>query len=304
LNRGTIFDIKRFAIHDGPGIRTTVFFKGCPLACWWCHNPESRISTREIVFYGSRCVRCGACLDACEQCAARPAADPSPFDEETCTQCAACTEVCPSGAREAAGREQTVDEVMEEIRKDLIFFDQSDGGVTFSGGEPLMQPGFLRALLLACKAERIHTVVDTSGHVPLEIMRTIGVETDLFLYDLKLMDNEKHKTFSGVPNDLILENLRILSREGHGLLVRFPLIPGINDDKENIRSLAEFVGSLARPCPVDILPYQRLGEQKYTRLGRDYRLKGAPAPSGEVLKETREILESFGLEVRVKGEME
>jgi pyruvate formate lyase activating enzyme len=223
---GIIFDIKRYAIHDGPGIRTTVFFKGCPLNCDWCQNPESRDPAPQVALLTQRCIRCGACLEACPHADNGPPTTAAPIDRAHCQRCGACVEACPSGARSLLGSTVTVPELMSEIEKDRLFFEESGGGVTFSGGEPLMQPEFLLECLAACKHKQHHTAIDTCGHAPWGTLSQILALTDLFLYDLKLMDGARHEQQLGVSNSLILENLRNLSKRGAAIWIRFPLRSG------------------------------------------------------------------------------
>ena len=221
---GKVFDIKKFSIHDGPGIRTTVFFKGCPLSCRWCHNPESQALEPEMMLWANRCIRCEACLPVCKQGAISRDGDFAPTDGEKCVLCGACVEACHAGAREIVGREMTVAQVMAEIERDVAFYDESNGGVTFSGGEPLWQAGFLLALLQACQEKEIHTALDTCGFAPWEMLDAIREHVDLFMYDLKLMDDAKHRDFTGVSNELILKNLQALSQRGHDIVLRVPIV--------------------------------------------------------------------------------
>jgi pyruvate formate lyase activating enzyme len=301
LVTGIVFDIKKFSIHDGPGIRTTVFFKGCPLSCWWCHNPEGQSPAPELVLRESRCIRCGACLEVCAQGAISWDGDVVSTDREKCILSGACVEVCYAEAREMVGQEMTVAQVMAEIERDIAFYDQSGGGATFSGGEPLLQRDFLLALLRACREEEIHTAVDTCGFAAWETLDSIRRHVDLFLYDLKLMDEARHRKFTGVSNELILKNLQRLSAQGHSIFLRVPIIPGINDDAENIRQIGTFAAALPHLKRVDILPYHRAAAEKYHRLNKIYSLPETRPPSDEKMAEITQILRGFGLQVKTGG---
>jgi pyruvate formate lyase activating enzyme len=299
--RGILFDIRRYSVHDGPGIRTTVFFKGCPLNCWWCHNPEGKSPEIEIFQRENRCIRCGACLDVCEAGAIVQHNDSFEINRQLCTLCGACVEECYAEARELVGKRMTVAEVLEEIERDRPFYEQSGGGVTFSGGEPLFQPTFLAALLQACRSQGIHTALDTCGYASWETLNRLRQDVDLYLYDLKLIDEERHRQFTGVSNQLILENLRRLSASGHSILVRFPVIPYINDDEINLRQMVEFLSSLPQKTPVDLLPYHASALHKYHGLGVAYRLRETPAPDQERLKDIKSFFENYGFNVRIGG---
>lgn len=298
---GTIFAIKRYAIHDGPNIRTTVFFKGCPLACWWCHNPEGLHRAVELVWDGAKCIGCHACVKRCPSGSLTASPSGIQWAARTCAVCGGCVEACPSLALEATGREVSADEVLAEIVRDRPFFDRSGGGVTFSGGEPLAQPGFLLELLAACGRLAIHRVVDTSGFAPSDVLLHVAEETDLFLFDLKLMDRDRHHLYTGVSNEPILANLRLLAARGHAVQVRLPLIPGINDDAANLAATGEFVASLPGIGAIDLLPFHRAANAKYRKLH-------LPNP-GEQLLPTRpesldtaiKQLQTCGLRVRVGG---
>jgi pyruvate formate lyase activating enzyme len=303
LISGTIFDIKRFAIHDGPGVRTTVFFKGCPLSCWAGHNPEGQRPGPDLFVRDERCNLCGDCLQACPQGAISERGTSVHIDRFRCDLCGSCADICLRDALDLAGRSVSVDEVVAEVERDVIYYDESGGGVTFSGGEPLFQPEFLVALLLESRKRDIPTAVDTSGYAPLRIVNTIVDQVDLFLYDLKVIDASRHRAFTGVPNRPILENLSWLSEHGATVLVRLPLIPDINDDEENLRALGRFLISLAQVYPVDILPYHRVGRDKYPRLGRSYRLSRQDPPREETLATAVGLLEDSGLTVTVRGEV-
>ncbi|MDY7107071.1 MAG: glycyl-radical enzyme activating protein [Planctomycetota bacterium] len=300
---GMILDIKKFAIHDGPGIRTTVFFKGCPLDCWWCHNPESRETGPEPVFRGGRCIRCGRCVDACDAGAITMTDDGPAVDDDRCRLALACVEACPTEARQVIGREMTIEDVMREIARDVVFYDESGGGATMSGGEPLIQPDFLGRLLRACRDDGIHTTLDTTGHAPPEVVDAVADDVDLFLYDLKLMDDARHRKYCGAPNELILENLRRLSGEGREIIVRIPLVPGITDDATNLEAIGSFVASLPAQHPIDILPYQRLGIDKYDMMKRPCPLRDLQAPGEESVEAAVHLLaRSGGGRVMVRGE--
>jgi pyruvate formate lyase activating enzyme len=298
LATGIIFDIKKFSIHDGPGIRTTVFFKGCPLNCSWCHNPESQERQPELMVRENRCIRCGACVVGCAQGALSWNGDSVATDPHNCTLCGTCVETCFAEAREMVGREMTVDGVLAEIVRDLPFYEQSGGGVTFSGGEPLSQPRFLEALLAACRDQEIHTALDTCGYARWELLDRLRRDVDLFLYDLKLMDDARHRRFTGVSNALILENLRALMEHGHEITVRVPLIPGVNDDAENLDRLGRFVAGLPGVARVDLLPYHHTGKDKYGRLNRPYGLMTLRPPSEEDVARAQGVLEKYSLEVK------
>jgi pyruvate formate lyase activating enzyme len=301
LLKGMVFDVKKFSIHDGPGIRTTVFLKGCPLSCWWCHNPESQIMEPQFVFWDKRCIRCGACVEVCPQDAVCANADGVSTDVEKCVCCGACVDVCYAEAREVVGREMTVPQVMTQIEQDIPFYDQSGGGVTFSGGEPLLQWRFLLALLQACREREIHVALDTCGFSPWRAVDTVREYVDLFLYDLKLVDDARHRRFTGVSNELILGNLQALSQHGHDIVLRVPVIPGVNDDDDSVRGIGAFAAALPRLERLDLLPYHHVGVEKYKRLNRVYRLPEARPPSNGRMAELAQVLREFDLPVKIGG---
>jgi pyruvate formate lyase activating enzyme len=300
---GCIFDVQRFSIHDGPGIRTTVFFKGCPLRCHWCHNPESQASQPELMLWPNRCIGCRACLAACRHGAIRDGGEGHrPItDTAQCVACGACVEVCYAKAREMVGRTVTVDEILSLVERDLAFYDQSGGGASFSGGEPLAQPAFLSALLQGCRERGIHTTLDTCGHAPWEVLDRVRGFVDLFLYDLKIVDDARHRQVTGTSNRLILDNLRGLSERGHQIVVRVPVIPGVNDDTGHLTAIAAFAATLPHLAGVALLPYHPTARDKYRRLGRTYDLDDVPPPSQDQLAALATVLRRQGLRVKIGG---
>ena len=298
---GFIFDIRRFSIHDGPGIRTTVFFKGCPLSCRWCHNPESQGEGRAVMFRETRCMGCGECLAACPEGAILWLEDMPATDLLRCEVCGGCVEICPTGARELVGRNWDVAEVMAALRRDTPFYDESGGGVTLSGGEPLHQPGFTKVLLQACKGEDIHTALDTCGYASWETLDEIRPYVDLFLYDIKIMDERLHTQYTGISNRLILENLIRLARLGHKIILRVPLIHGITDGEENITAIAELARSLPGIQRIDLLPYHDAARLKYHRLGREYEILGTLSVDAERVTSLAGLVQAHQIETRIGG---
>lgn len=295
---GLIFDIKKYSINDGPGIRTTVFFQGCPLTCQWCHNPESQPRTAVLLYRVNRCGRCGECAAACPHQAISLNGNAA-TDRYKCEVCGACAEVCYNGARERSGYEADVAQVMAVIERDIPFYEGSGGGVTFSGGEPLLQHQFLLDLLRACRERGLHTVVDTCGFAAWEVFERIRNEVNVFLFDLKLMDEERHLKFTGVSNKLVLSNLQSLAESGASVMVRVPLIPGINDDHDNLHKTSEFIRALPNIICVELMGYHDMAAAKYEALGLDYQLKGIQTPGKDLLRAAADILEQSGLQVKI-----
>ncbi|MEC5319351.1 glycyl-radical enzyme activating protein [Brenneria populi subsp. brevivirga] len=292
--QGVIFDIQHFSLHDGPGVRSTVFFKGCPLSCLWCSNPESQRRKPQLMYFAANCVSCGACVAVCKTGALSPGEKGINIDRSVCQSCGLCVEVCSNDARTLSGRKMSVEEIADEVRQHWRIFMQSGGGVTCSGGEILSQPVFLRALLRKLHDEMgLHLCLDTSGYAPWSTLEPLLPHADMILLDLKHMDSACHKKATGRDNVRILENARRLGKCGFPVLVRLPLIPGFNDDDGNLSRLGAFMTEVALPA-IEILPYHEFGSSKYQALGKTYRSYGNKRPR---VREAREILSGFGLEV-------
>ncbi len=331
---GTIFNIQRFSIHDGPGIRTTIFFKGCNLRCFWCHNPESLNQAPEIQFFAQKCIGCGKCIEVCpvhahgyqvnrdssvmeqvRDAGASSGADGSGisvssggggsgggvagsvgdkgrrvFDRKVCLRCGRCAEACCTCALEMCGKKMSVKEAADEAEKDKAFYDNSGGGVTLSGGEPLLQAEFAAALLEECKKRGMHTAVETAGNVSWKAVEGVMPHTDLFLYDIKVADPVRHKEVTGCGNRLIIANFMKLAAAGADIIVRVPVIPGVNDTEEEMRRIADIISKTGRKLPVTLQPYHKLGQGKYTSLGLEYGAEGIEPPSEEKMKRLKDII--------------
>jgi pyruvate formate lyase activating enzyme len=298
MREGLIFDLKKYAINDGPGIRTTVFFKGCPLSCRWCHNPEGQSFGPEIMIRASRCLAdCSECVAACPEGAIVKTAAGLVIDRPRCTSCGKCADICPAQAIEVVGRRLSAAQLLQEIQKDRIFQEDSGGGVTFSGGEPLSQPDFLSEILELCREKEIHATIDTCGFAPADVLERIAEKTDLFLFDLKAIDEKKHLAFTGESNKLILENLKRLAAKGKKIVVRIPVVPGVNDDEKNIRETAEFLRSLGTISEISLLPYHKLGRDKLRGLEKKAAGDDFTPPSAERLERIKRDLEDRGFRV-------
>jgi len=306
---GRVFNIARFSLHDGPGIRTVVFLKGCPLSCAWCHNPEGMGSRAEAFFRPDKCVGCGRCAAVCPRLASGVALDSSrdssapsvaPFPDGDCPPgCQACVAVCPVGAREAVGVAWGVDALLDEVLADRAFYEATGGGVTLSGGEPLAQAEFSAAFLAACGRAGLHRAVETSGFASKEAFERVAELADLLLFDVKLLDPEAHRAWIGVDSAPILRNLRAAVALGSKVIIRRPLIPGINDSDAEMIALADLAGELG--LGVDLLPYHDDAEDKYKRRRMPYRLVGAKAPEAGVVARCEAILTGRGVRVRIGG---
>lgn len=291
---GTIFDIQRYSIHDGPGIRTTVFLKGCPLQCLWCSNPESQSNYPEIMFDRSLCTRCGRCVEVCPYNATVKSDDEIKLLRDLCQGCGECVAACPNDARQLVGRQEEVEKILKEVEKDGLFYKNSGGGVTLSGGEPMSQPDFTCTLLKRCKDQGIHTVLDTSGYTRLEDWDRVLEYVDLILFDLKEMESDKHKEYTGVTNELILASARKLTSLGVPMIIRVPLIPGYTDSHKNIEGCAHFAKEIG-VNRIELLAFHRLCISKYNKLDKPWGLDGIITPTKAFLEEVRDNLNSYGL---------
>ena len=300
MNNALIFNIQKFSVHDGPGIRTTVFFKGCPLKCIWCHNPESQNINKEILYDRKKCVLCGICQSVCPTNAIRLENKILTTDINKCNYCGKCNIYCVYGAREVVGKVYSVDEVINEVMKDKVFYEQSNGGVTVSGGEPLIQIDFVEELLRRLKEEKIHTAVDTCGAVNFDILERAAKYTDLFLYDLKLMDDEKHKEYVGVSNKNIIENLKKVSTIHCNVNIRMPIIEGINDNDSHIEKTLELLKDL-NIKKINLLPYHNIAKHKYEKLGLVYEDEKMSIPSDVKMDSFKELFEKNGYIVKIGG---
>ena len=314
-----IFDIRRYSINDGPGIRITIFMKGCPLRCAWCHNPESQSPEVQKLYTASKCIGAQDCIDVCPNNALTLTPEGIVTDTEACNLCGLCAEACPSKAIEMSGKLYGVEDLMQIIERERVHIEHSGGGVTFSGGEPLMHPDFLIEMLKACGEKGLHRAVDTCGFASTETLLEVTKHTDLFLFDLKLMDPVQHKKWTGVDNRLILKNLKVLAEAGANINIRIPFIKNVNTGIKEITAMAEFIAKLpfknrgletlsddkAGATPgralVNLLPYHNIASGKYKKLEMFYDSATMDEPTSEDLKTAIGIFEKYGIEVEIGG---
>ncbi|WP_460276998.1 glycerol dehydratase activator DhaB2 [Clostridium sp. CTA-5] len=292
--KGVIFNIQKFSLHDGPGIRTIVFFKGCPMSCLWCSNPESQDIAPQIMFNKNLCTKCGRCKSQCESLAIN--IDSSyRINEDKCTLCSKCVENCLNGALVMEGKECSTDQIIEELKKDSVHYRRSKGGITLSGGEVLLQPDFAVELLKKCKAYGWHTAIETAMYVNSEAVKKVLPYIDLAMIDIKSMNSEIHKKFTGVDNKIILNNIKLSDEISKEIIIRVPVIEGFNADFESIREIAEFSKTLKKLKRIDLLPYHNYGESKYEAIGKEYLLKELKTPSEEKMRELKSLVENMGI---------
>jgi pyruvate formate lyase activating enzyme len=288
-------------VHNGPGIRTLVLFKGCPLRCVWCSTPESQSAQPELGVSSDKCIHCNACLDVCPKGAIRLNENACSVDRSSCDGCGKCVSVCNSEALRLLGREMTVRELVAEARKDAVAFKHSHGGLTLSGGEPLLQPEFTVPLVRALAAEGIGVGVDTCGYVPRETLKRVLPYVDYFLWDVKMVNERRHTDLTGVSSRRILNNLRFVSDQGTPIYIRVPLVPGYTDREEDLKAVCRLAQRLASVVEVDLLPMHHLGQARYLSLGRDYPIENVPFILEEILREDQRLVESHGLVCNIVG---
>jgi pyruvate formate lyase activating enzyme len=303
---GLVSHIQRFSLHDGPGIRTTVFLKGCPLRCLWCHNPENRSALPEKTVIAARCIRCGQCAEVCPEGNLQQSADDKQIPGtsgslSSCPLCGACAVACPTGARQLVGRWHRAESLARELLADRIFFEESGGGITVSGGEPLMQPEFLGKVLTVLRRHEVHTAIDTCGYAPRAVLERMVPVTSLFLYDLKAVSDTDHQACTGVSNRLILENLQWLAQAHDCIWLRCPIIPGMNDSPGELEAKARLAGQWPSIRQINLLPYHRIGQPKFERLGLEDSFPHTEPPSAERMREIAGIFRSRGLAVKIGG---
>ena len=296
--QGIVTNIQRFSIHDGPGIRATVFLKGCNLRCFWCHNPETWEPKPQLQLFLDRCIGCGECFKRCPNGAHTMMDGVRQFHRDLCTGCGKCAETCYAQALVLVGEYKTVDQIVEEVLRDRAFYETSGGGVTLSGGEPLLQLDFSQAILERCRQEKVHTAIETAANLPWKRISSILPVTDLVMMDIKMMGSAKHRECTGVPNEQILANAARLGQEAKALIVRTPIIPGINDTPEEIAAIAAFVAKLPNLLYYELLPFHPMAQAKYDSLGLDYRANGLKRPPKEQMDALTAVAQSSGIRAR------
>ena len=300
MTTGLVSNIQKYSIHDGPGIRSTVFLKGCPLYCAWCHNPESLSFTTEFVWNKEKCIDCLSCVETCPKQVLKASRRGIEIDPEHCTCCGLCADTCPSLALEKLGKSMSVEQVLAEVRKDDIFYQESNGGITLSGGEPLSQLEFSLELLKRCKELGYHTAVDTCGYVPENAFDAVLPYVDLFLYDIKHLDDETHIKYTKAPAAPILNNLRYIVKKGKAVWIRVPRVPTINDAPEHIQRIGALMQELGLK-EIYLLPYHKMAAAKYQRLNLPYTISHIEEPSAEQMQELGEIFSGQGINAHIGG---
>ncbi|WP_264876505.1 glycyl-radical enzyme activating protein [Vibrio agarivorans] len=298
--QGTVFNIQKFSLHDGPGIRTIVFLKGCYLSCKWCSNPESQKFKPSVFFEKEKCIGCGKCAATCPQQAISLKRQ-SRIDHQKCVGCGTCTEICPTGALTLSGKTMTVKEVLDEVCKDEVHYRRSSGGLTLSGGEPLAQPDFVEALLKEAKSRGLHTAMETTGIASTDVLNRIIPLLDVVLLDIKTFYRDQHEKYTGLPNDVVLANALTISKLAKQVSVRVPLIPNFNSDEQSVRAIAMFATHMDNVARLHLLPYHNFGQSKYNLLGVDYYCDGLNTPPNKEVNRYKEIVESVGIECVIGG---